>query len=83
MVEFNHVKFNVYTPGGNPANVETDSRSVGPLYSPNYNNITGRQQICYNHRYDTTVVDETPETLVISVGGFTARVNITSGMRAA
>lgn len=80
---FNHAQFNVYTPRGNPANVETPEESVGPFASPDYNNTAGRQEICYDHVIETIVIDNSPDIITVSVGGYSARIDATDGMGAA
>ena len=80
---FNHAQFNVYTPRGNPANVETSEESVGPFASPDYNSTSGRQEICYDHVYETRVIDNSPDIITVSVGGYSARIDATDGMGAA
>lgn len=79
---FNHAQFNVYTPKGNPANVPSSQKSVGPFTSPNYNNTAGRQKICYNHVSETTVIDNSPDIITVNVDKYSAKINATAGMGA-
>ncbi len=79
----NHAQFNVYTPKGNPANVETAKKSVGPITSPDYNSTSGRQKICYDLVSETTVKDNSPTIITVTVDDYSARINATAGMSAA
>ncbi|WP_298035022.1 hypothetical protein [uncultured Dysosmobacter sp.] len=82
-VHVTNCKFNVYTPGGNPANNETQNTSVGPFDSPRYNSTQNRQIVCYNRRLETMPLDESPDTLDVTVSGYTATINVTKGMMSA